>query len=1053
MDRHTIRFTAQKVGQRLKLVEARAHRRRRAIGPLEWRPVASVDVPLEEAASGEAGWESVPALAYWGGPQQDFVMRGRFAAPKWMGTSGTVALHLPLGQSGDFSHPEALVYVDGQVVGAVDRHHPEIVLRPEHLDGAEHELLLHGWTGLLGGLTVGVGRKLHMGECAVVEIDTATREFAAAARTALQAATLLDEAVPAKARILNALDEAVLRLDLREPLGEAFYESVPPALATLRAGLAEAGPPLDVEVVAAGHAHIDVAWLWTLGQTRRKAQRTFTNVLRLMEQFPDYHFTQSQPQLYDYVRRDDPALFEGIKARVAEGRWEPLGGMWVEADCNLSGAEALARQFVLGRKFFREHFGEGAESPVLWLPDVFGYAWSLPQLIKLAGLEYFYTIKTGWNQYNKLPYESFWWQGLDGTRVLTHVSSGPELSESGTPDIRSTATYNANLTAFTALGAWLNLRHKEAQRRVLISYGWGDGGGGPTREMNEHARELRAFPGLPQVRQGRVIGFFEALEAESGAKLPVWNGELYLELHRGTYTTQARNKRANRKAEFLLHDTEFAAAYAGLVDKEYVYPRETMARAWELLCLNQFHDILPGSSIGAVYVESQEQYAMLRALAEPVLEEALGVVARHVGGEVVLVNPTSFERHDLVMWPGAVPEGKQIGGAFVQAVEGGTLIGGVVLGPYSATGLRFEERAGAAPDAEEYPLIAEVRRLENAYVRVELNEAGDVVRIFDKQSSREVLPAGAVANQFQAFEDRPLNWDAWDVDLFFDEKVYLAEPAESIRVVEAGPLRATIEIRRRILNSSYTQRLSLAYHSPCLDVETVMDWRERHVLLKVAFPVDILSPTARYEVQWGHVERPTHHNTSWDWARFETCGHKWVDLSEGGYGVALINDGKYGHDIRDNVIRLSLLRSPTEPDPEADLGEQRFAYRLYPHAGGGAEALGAVAREAYCFNDPVRVVGGGGGSGEALGTLIEASRNVIVETVKPAEDGRGIVVRFYEARRERGWVTLGFGFAVAEAWRTNLLEEDKERLEVGEAGVRVWVRPFEIVTVRVIPKS
>jgi alpha-mannosidase len=910
---------------------------------------------------------------------------------------------------------------------------------------------LHGWTGRFGAERE-PGRQLFMGPCAVVQIDAPTRELIAAMRTALQAANLLDDLEPAKTRLYSALDDALLLLDTREPFGDAFYASVPGSLARLRAGIGQAGPPLDAEIIAAGHAHIDVAWLWTLGQTRGKAGRSFYTALRLMDQFPAYGFTQSQPQLYDFVRQDYPDLFAGIRRRVAEGRWEPIGGMWVEADCNITGPESLARQFMLGRAFFREHFGPDAESPVLWLPDVFGYAWNLPQLIKLAGMEYFFTIKIGWNRVNKLPNDSFWWQGLDGTKVLTHFSTTPDLPSNGPPDLLSSATYNAPLSAFAALGSWAKLQHKESQRVMLMSYGYGDGGGGPTREMNENALELKAFPALPRVTQGKVIDFFRRLESESGDRLPTWNAELYLEIHRGTYTTQSRNKRANRKSEFLLHDAEFLATLAALLDSSYAYPQADFARAWQLMCLNQFHDIIPGSSVTAVYVESQQQYAEIRALAEGARDAALAVVAAHAGGDVVLVNPTSFTRDDLVFWPGALPAGQRFAGdIYTQAVPGGTLIGGATLLPYSVTPLRHVAGEPPAPAAER-SLRVEPGLLENAFVRVEIDAAGDITRLYDKRAAREVLPPGALANQFQAFEDRPVDWDAWDIDIFYDDKLFLAEPAESIRVVESGPLRATLEIRRRILHSHYTQRLSLTYNSPRLDCETVIDWRERHILLKVAFPVDVLSPVATYEIQWGSVQRPTHRNTSWDWARFETCAQKWVDLSEGGFGVALLNDCKYGHDIRDSLMRLTLLRAPTSPDPEADQGEQRFTYSLYPHAGVEAAVTNYdIAREAYLLNDPALAVPGGGQAPQPPSALVALPRHTIIETVKRAEDGRGVIVRFYECDRRRSPVTLDAAFPIAEASITNLLEEDQEALEVEGQSVRLHVRPFQIVTVRLVP--
>ncbi|MBN1180119.1 MAG: alpha-mannosidase [Anaerolineae bacterium] len=1052
---HVIRMTAPKIARRLDLVAPLVVRRTHSLDPLRFK---ALGWPLEPPPldADLAGWETIPPRSYWGGQNVDFVLRGTFAVPADFDRRAPIALVLNLGDAGGFSHPEALVYVDGAPYATADRHHREVLLAPEHCDGAPHALALHGWTGLLGTTAPAPGRQLFMGECAVVQIDPPTRDLVALARVALQTANLLDDGEPARARLYNALDEAFRRLDTREPLGAAFYASVPAALETLRAGVAAAGPPLDVDLIAVGHAHIDVAWLWTLGQTRRKAQRTFTTVLRLMEQFPAFHFTQSQPQLYDFVRQDDPALFDAIKQRVAEGRWEPIGGMWVESDCNVTGAESLARQFLLGRAFFRKHFG-AAESPVLWLPDVFGYAWCLPQLIKQAGLDYFFTVKIGWNQVNAFPYDSFWWQGLDGTRVLAHFSTAPGVLEGdgSAADLGNSATYNANLNAFAARGAWIKLKHKDTQRVLLASYGYGDGGGGPTREMNEAAQVLEAFPALPRVRQGKVIDFFRRLEAESGGALPVWNAELYLEIHRGTYTTQARNKRANRKSEFLLHDAEWLATLAALLDPAYAYPHATFRRAWERVCLNQFHDVIPGSSIRAVYEESLAQYAEVEALAAVARDAALDVVRARVGGDVLLVNPTGFRRTDLALWPGALPTGQRFAGPVVtQPVEGGVLVGGVELAPFSVWPLFIERGAPHAPDAARFPLHVTPTRLENAFVRVELDAAGDVVRIFDKAAGRDVLPPGAVANQFQAFEDRPLDWDAWDVDIFYDDKVFLAEPATACRVVEHGPLRATLEIERRILNSPYTQRISLAYNSPQIDVETEIDWRERHVLLKVAFPVDILAPVATHEVQWGSVERPTHRNTSWDWARFETCAHKWIDLSEGGYGVALLNDCKYGHDVRGNVMRMSLLRAPTDPDPQADQGLHRFAYSLYPHTNGAGARLAPshVAHRAYALNDPLLAVDGRGGGGAPPAAMLELPPNAVVETVKWAEDGNGAIVRLYECDRQRGWVTLRTGFPLRAAWRCNVLEEDQAALDVEGSLVRFHLAPFQIVTLRLVPE-
>jgi alpha-mannosidase len=1046
---HKIYWTAEKIKQRLNLIEPLVYRRQLDLAPFRY---LTLEGPLETPPVGldvnDKNWSRIEPDTYWGSWMTDFALRTRFQVPSDWEPGRPAALSLPLGEAGDFSHPEAMAYIDGIPYAACDRHHQEILLPDQWRDGQSHLLALHGWTGL-GGFRSGTpGSKLFMRPCAVVQIDEPTRNFVATARVALGVAASLEENSPAKGALLNALDEAFKVLDTREPFGDDLYKSVCQAHECLLAGIRQAGPPLKASITATGHAHIDVAWLWTLGQTRRKAGRTFHNVLRLMEEFPDYHFTQSQPQLYSYVKKDYPELFKAIKQRVAEKRWEPIGGMWVEADCNLSGSESLARQFLLGRTFFREHFGPQAESPVLWLPDVFGYAWALPQLIKQAGLDYFFTIKIGWSQYNRLPYDSFWWQGLDGTRVLTHFSTTPDAGSS------FASTYNAKASPDQALGTWANFQQKEQQTNLLMAFGYGDGGGGPTREMLENLQEMAAFPATPRMHQTNVAGFFRRLEAEAGDRLPTWNGELYLELHRGTYTTQSRNKRANRQSEFRLHDAEFLAAWAALLDADYLYPGASLRQAWELVCLNQFHDIIPGSSITPVYVESLQQYGEVRKAATAVRDKALAVITGKLRGDVIIANPTSFARQDMAFWAGHLLDGLHLQGAggtvvYSQSTPDGVWIDPGTLPPYSAVALTVVDGQPARPPSN---LTATPTLLENDHLRVELDDSGDITRIYDKDNQREVLPPGCITGQFQAFEDRPMNWDAWDVDIFFEDKRWLADPASSVQVVEAGPLRATLEIERRILNSTYVQRISLTHNSARLDFETDIDWRERHILLKAAFPVDILAPYATYEIQWGNVQRPTHRNTSWDWARFETCAQKWVDLSEGDYGVSLLNDCKYGHDIKDNVIRISLLRSPTMPDPTADQGKHQFAYSLLPHAGPWDETTISAA---YALNDPLIVAPGHkteAGDAVHLPSLVAADRpNIVIETVKQAEDGLGLIVRLYESRRQRGLVTLTTAFNLAEAWRTNLLEENQEPLKQAENQVSLFIKPYEIVTVRLIP--
>jgi len=1042
---HRTRWTPEKIKHRLELIAPLVYIKRISLPLFRYRELDSALTPPPIGVDmGDSNWQEINANEYWGSWMQNFILRTTFAVPDEWDKTRPIALYLPLGEAGDFSHPEALAYIDGEPYAACDRHHQEILLRPEWADAKSHTLALHGWTGLGGAWKGDFLTKLYMRQCAVVQIHQPTRDFIVLSRVALETAQNLDEHNPSRYGLLNALNDAFISLDTRDPLDcDEFYASTELARQVLKSGIENSGAPMDAVIHTTGHAHIDIAWLWTLGQTRRKAERTFQNVIRLMEQFPEYHFTQSQPQLYQFIKEDQPALFDSIKQRIAEKCWEPIGGMWVEADCNLSGAESLARQFLLGRRFFRDHFGRDAESPILWLPDVFGYAWALPQLIRQAGLKYFMTIKIGWSQYNRLPYDTFMWQGIDGTQILTHFSTVPDPGNYA-------STYNAMADAREALGTWKNFQQKELHKDLLMAYGFGDGGGGPTREMLENIEVMKHFPALPQVKQSSAKAFFESIEPLTESRMmPVWNGELYLEYHRGTYTTQARNKRANRKAEFLLHDAEFLCAYASLITN-FQYPLTEFQTAWRTVCLNQFHDIIPGSSIGPVYEESQQQYAELERNVTRLSDQALEALSHKLDGDVFLVNATSFTQSGLVFIPGDSPgqrfarDGKPIP---VQEADSGLWVDPGEIPPYSVIALSLAPTPSPTGRGKPPPSN---NILENDYLRVEFNTDGDITSIFDKQANRGVLAPDSIGNRFQAFEDRPKSWDAWDVDIFYDDKVWLAEPASSIEIIEYGELRQTIEIKRRILKSSYTQRISLNHNSPRLDFDTHIDWKERHIMLKVAFPVDVLAPQATYEIQWGNVQRPTHRNTSWDWARFETCAHKWVDLSEGNYGVSLLNDCKYGHDIHDNVMRITLLRSPTMPDPTADFGEHQFKYSLYPHAGSWNEE---TQREAYLLNDPIMIYQRKDETGKKavsnLRSLISVSSpNVIIETIKRAEDGNGIIVRLYESQRKRGPVRLYAGFAVEAAWETNLLEENESTLRVENDSIQVNLRPYQIMTIR-----
>ncbi len=1019
---HARRFTAEKIGKRIALVQGMVHRQAVPIAPFRYMPLpdAVVDPPLGETAD---DWPEIAWNSYWAGQNQNYLLRSEFTVPAgW--ADGPIALHLPMGEAGDiFTHPESLVYVDGEPYASADRYHHTIYLDPAIADGLTHRINLHGWSGLTGwppdptDLT-----RLYMRPCHVVEVDIPTRDFLDRAEVALDVANRLEKHRPEKARILNALDAAFLQLDTRDPLGDSFWRSVPRAREVLEDGLAKAGPPTDVTLHAIGHAHMDIAYLWPVSQIRRKNARTYSNVLRLMERFPDYKFSHSQPQLYDYTRADYPELFEAIKERVAEGRWELIGGMWVEADTNMPGAESLVRQILLGRRFFREHFGE-AETPVLWLPDVFGLTWSLPQLMKQAGLNWFMTNKPSWNQYNQMPASTTWWEGIDGTRVLAHFLTTPRDVQ----HLPFPTNYKSDLTAEEVIGTWEGSTVKEHLSDLPICFGYGDGGGGPTGQLIRRAIAYRDMPGAPKLEFSTVRAFFEKIEPQSAA-LPIWAGEFYLEGHRGVLTSQGWIKRANRRAEAALAEADFLAALAVGTPAEDAN-RTDLDTAWKRLCLNQFHDILPGTSITEVFDDARKDFDEIAGLTEQVSERSLAILG---AAALSVVNSAPRETAPLLETSEELPDLDPNG---LQTTADGTLIRPGEVPPWSITPLVAE--------APGHPVTATQCdsgiTLENAQLSLTINGDGDIIRIFDRRANRNVLAPGAIGNRLQVFEDRPLSWDAWDIDAFFEDRGEIITGLAEIDLVETGPLRASVRLKRTYRQSTVEQIIRLTSDSARIDFVTDIDWHETHLLLKVAFPVNVASPRATYEIQWGSIERPTHRNTLWDYAKFEVPAQKWADLSEGDYGVALLNDCKYGYDIRENVMRLSLIKAATMPDPVADQGRHLMTYALLPHQG---DWRGDVMDAAYALNRPLRLCQ----AASRAPFVTSNPENFVVETIKPAEEGSAIVLRGFEACRQRGSVTLHFAETFRRISSCNLLEERQSVLAENSNRVSFEIAPFQIMS-------
>jgi alpha-mannosidase len=777
---------------------------------------------------------------------------------------------------------------------------------------------------------------------------------------------------------------------------------------------------------------MDVAYLWPIAQIRQKNARTYSNVLRLMEKHPEFRFSHSQPQLYDWTEEDFPEIFDGIKARVREGRWEVLGGMWVEPDANMPGSEALVRQIALARDYCDETFGEGAETPVLWLPDTFGFPGCLPQLMKQAGLRWFVTNKVNWNQYNQMPASTTWWEGIDGSRVMAQFLTTPrEVQHLPFP-----TNYKSDLTAEEVVGTWSRSTVKDRVRDLLICYGYGDGGGGPTDELIRKAKVWSAMPGAPQLRPSTVRAFFEALEAQAHT-LPVWQGEFYLEGHRGVLTSQGWIKRANRKAEVALHDAELAMALA----MERGHVPEDLTAVWQRLCTNQFHDILTGTSIGAVFEDARADFDWIMGEVDAALGKA-GAALMPEGADWLVLDGAPLARRRQVLLDGPAAEGGVVLPA--QDVEGGVLVDLPEGTPLSCRAL-VRADVGAVVAGVRATVDGAGAVLENEALRVEIGDHGMIERVYDKRAGREVLKPGTLGNRLELFEDRPISWDAWDIDIFFEDRGELVGGLTRIEIVETGPLRAVVEVERAFRQSRITQRIVLRRGSARLDFETDVDWHETHLLLKAAFPVDIRASRATFDIQWGQIDRPTHRNTSWDAAQFEVPAQKWADLSEGDYGVALLNDCKYGYDVRDDVLRLSLIKSATMPDAGADQGAHHFTYALLPHVG---NTRVDVRAEAYALNIPPRVFAGTG-QGSLSAPLIQSlSPRAVIETVKPADDGNGVVVRLFEAHATRGPVAFSVSAAVSGVERVGLLENGGEALQVVDGKVSVPLSPYEIVTLR-----
>lgn len=897
---------------------------------------------------------------------------------------------------------EGLCYrADGTPWQGIDWIRNDLLLAEKADGGEKYELLLEVipsksyWAAFEGPV------KFEQADVVVEQPTLAQAAFIA--ETCLDLAQALEQEKLRTERLWQAMDEVLDAFPWGEENREAYLAPADKLIERLTALLRLKGDEGRLTLDIMPHSHIDTGWLWPFSETVRKCGRTFSTTLNYMKLYPHYRFIQSQPALYKFVQQNYPSVYQGIKQRVAEGRWEPIGAMWVEPDTNVPSGESLVRQLLLGNGYFEREFG--MRSQVLWLPDVFGYSGALPQILLRSGVRYFVTNKLHINEDNKFPHEWCYWEGIDGTRIIANIQR---------------FGYGEGFNPHSLLNAEKVLPIKELDYSPYL-FGYGDGGGGPTEADIKAMPLLQDTAGLPRSRMIPVEKTFA--EAE-GKNLPVWKGEIYFEMHRGTYTTQAMTKRLNRECELALRDAEMLAAWEILLGGQA--DAATFAPLWETVCLNQFHDILPGSSRTMVYQEIVPMLAEVRDKARKLADEAIERLTLPAEGKAAAVNTLSWARTDVVQLPSnfAAPNAQQekVGKLALVNVPG--------MGLFSAEFVRPQG------------LSAEGLTLANQWIKASFNNKGQLTSLIDLKQQRESLAEGAVGNELRLHEDRPAHNlygggnDAWDISVFYEKK-YRTLEAEQAELVESGPVRATLRFTYRWEKGEIIQDVSLYAHSKRLEFRTHVNWNEDQRMLRAYFPLAVNSDHATYEIQFGHLCRPNHRSTSWEATKYEVPAQKWADLSEGDFGVALLNNCKYGYAALENMLSITLLRATTSPDPTADRGEHDFTYVALPHGAGLAE----VVKEAYALNVPL-IAAINRAPKRELQIPVSAD-HVIIETMKPAEDGNGVILRCYEALNSRGMVEISL--PPASIIETNLMEENERELEKP----RFEIKPFEIKTFRI----
>lgn len=881
---------------------------------------------------------------------------------------------------------EAMLYINGAPWQGIDENHQIIIL--EAFAGLEIELMFKLWMGITGGPKSIIYHQIKAG--AIGYLSTVIEEYCLLAGLVLNQAQTFSLRAPQAVVLIKLLNESAGCLNWVANDPNVLRESTLEALIYLKEQLkAYASPPLYT-IHCIGHTHIDLAWMWQVKNTKEKAMRSFSTALRLMEEFPQFQFYQSTPQLYDYIQKESPALFEQIKMAVKRGQWEAGGAMWVEADCNLPNGESLVRQIMYGKQYIKQTFG--VDTNYVWLPDVFGFTWSLPQILKKSGVKYLMTSKLSWNKQNRFPYDTFLWQGPDGSEVTAYFLTTPA---DGFPTQEWAVTYNGGITPGALKGAYELYQQKEQNNDLMMTYGHGDGGGGCTREMILKIDAMKQVPFGPGIQFNQPSAFFELLDHRlKEERLPVYADELYLEYHRGTFTSQARVKRENRQCENLLRDVEFLLVYEGVNRGLPMTEVKDIAPVWKMLLKNQFHDIIPGSSIQEVYEDAHKDYDWIKSR----LQEALQEIIHQEGDEITIVNTSNWPRNMLV-----TAKAPKEGQAWVTSA--GTI-------------LQWERLAGEEvllwlPQTEAFGIVhirpeskvtnAEVK-MPLSYVDIEKrvwetpdyvlcwNEYGQISRCFDKQTEAEVLKPGQAGNAMIVFEDKPRLFDAWDIDSYYQEKAYPVQ-LKKTEIMENSSLRTVVRFDYQFQNSMICQDIIIEKENRQILFKTKIEWNERQCLLKTYFPINVHTQETVFDIQFGNIKRATTKNNQVEAAKFEVCGHRFVDVSQRDRGAGILNDCKYGMDVSGTTIGLTLLKSAVDPDRHADEGTHEMTYALYPHKGGWYE--GEVNQAAFMLNHPPLLLEGCYfEDGKPL--LHIDGAGIEVDSVKRAEDGNGFIVRFHE---------------------------------------------------------